>query len=142
MTYIPDADKKVIEHVRRPGLPWRESTLTECGIPRSGQPCLERAEFIAKVKAQGQQRSAMTTCMTCWDTARRHPSWDEDPVASIGREVESYRRWRSKLVEDGFRRELVAIAMLIERHRVEFDDLIEDQAAIVALPADRSRKLT
>lgn len=124
---IDDEDKIAIEHVLRPLLPWRTTMLTECGLPSVGHPVITRERFIEKVKEQGKQRSAMTTCMTCWDTAMRHPSWQQDPVLCISREVQWNRR-------DGlFKRELRAIAALIVRHRDEFDELLKDQEEIVPI---------
>lgn len=135
--YIDDEIKKAVTHVRRPAIPWRDDALTECGLPSSGHPVMSREDFIAKVKREGQQRSAMTTCMTCWQTARNHPSWQEDPVGCISREVQWNRR-------DGgqFKRELRAIAALISRHADEFAELIQDQQEIVPLKSAVKSKTT
>lgn len=126
-----------VVHVARPALPWRQALRTECGLPLKSHPVISRDEFVAKVKAEGQRRAAMSTCMTCFDTAQRWPSWDEDPVGCFNREVES--TWRGRASRAGerndFRQELVAVAILIQRHRPEFDELLEDQAAIVPLAA-------
>lgn len=123
-----DEQKAVMVHVQRPPLPWRQAMRTECGLPTARHPVITRDEFLAKVKTQGQRRSAMTTCMTCWDTAMRHPSWQENAVGCIYREVAGHHR-------DGgqFERELKAIAALISRHADEFLELLEDQREIVQL---------
>lgn len=92
MIYVDDEKKVAVVHVQRPVLPWRDKALTECGLPSEGHPVMSREDFIAKVKREGRQRSAMTTCMTCWNTATQHPSWQEDPVGCISREVQWNRR--------------------------------------------------
>ena len=134
MRYFGEEEKAAIEHVLRPPLPWREVNTTECGLPAVGHPALTREDFIAKVTSQGKQRAALSTCMTCWDTAQRHPSWNEDPVMCIAREIHWHRRDNVR-----FKRELLAIAALITRHRDEFAELMKDQEEIVPLPAGRRR---
>lgn len=106
------------EHVERPPLPWRAAVITECGLPAAGHPVITRDEFIAKVKRQGKQRAAFSTCMTCWETAQRWPTWEQDPVQRIARETYGggYRRG-----SDRFRAELLAIEVLVAAHREEFD---------------------
>ncbi len=134
---MDNGEKLVPEHVQRPPLPWRDDALTECGLPTAEHQTITREQFIQKVKSQGQVRSAMTTCMTCWDTARRHPSWQQDPVGCISREVHWTRR------DNGlFKRELRAIAALISRHREEFDEIIKDQEEIVPLRAAAKARAT
>ncbi len=137
MSYIGEGEKLKIEHIRRPPLPWREAAVTECGLPAEGHPVITRDDFIAKVDVQGQQRALLTTCQTCFDTAIRHPSWINDPVQCIYREVTGARR------DSGvFKRELLALAALVSRHPAEFQELLDDQQQIVALrdAARRPRK--
>src|SRR6266566_9811225 len=127
MLRFTDEEKKNLEHVQRPPLPWRrEAALTECGLPVAGHPVISRDEFIAKLKEQGKQRAAMTTCMTCYDTAQRHPTWEEDPVMRLSREINWSRR------EGVLKTELLALAALVSRHRDEFTELLQDQKEIVA----------
>lgn len=69
----------------------------------------------------------MTTCMTCAQTAERHPTWDDDPRRAIEREVEwelRYNKYRDVARGEQFKDELIAIASLIEAHREEFDKLV------------------
>ena len=127
-----------IVHVVRPTLPWRMSRTgaptpykTECGLPIAGHPVITRAEFLEKIKKQGQQRAYLTTCQTCLDTARRWPSWDEDPVQCLSREVSG--GWNGRTRDPNFKHELLALAMLAERHRPEFEELLEDQREIVPI---------
>lgn len=122
-----------IDHVRRPDLPWRKLLLTECGLPITGHPAISREVFLKRLKEEGKQRTAMQTCMTCFDTAQRHPCWSDDPVQAIAREVYT---WKSKEI---FRRELLALAALVERHHEQFAELLEDQLAIVSLSKRRER---
>lgn len=135
-------------HVLRAALPWRDGpVLTECGkLPGPQMPVMTVTEFITKVKREGQQRSAKTTCMTCWSTAGRHHvvSWGADPVGVMHREVGWARTWTPGVVRDDptarlFHTELIAIAELISRHREEFDGLVEGIAAAPSL-GDRRRK--
>jgi hypothetical protein len=132
-----------IEHVQRPTPPWRvTSLLTECGLPIANHPIITREALVAKVKKQGQQRAKITTCQTCWSTAERWwGTWEEDPVKAIGREVEWHGRWgRARELRSSFKEELVAIALLIQRHPEEFAELLQDQAEIVKLSSARATK--
>jgi hypothetical protein len=123
-----------LDHVLRPQPPWRTGHTTECGLRADSYPALTRDEFKAKVRRQGQQRAALTTCMTCLHTAQRWPTWDEDPVQAMGRETYGGRRGDTR-----FRDELVAIAALIAAHRDEFDALLKDLDDIPRLADARAR---
>lgn len=118
--------KEPVDHILRSQLPWRnEAGITECGYDASKVKAVTREEYFARLKELGQQRTAMLTCMTCADTARRWKTWEEDPRRAIGREVEweaggayySTRNDRGQRLRD----ELLAIAALVEAHRDEFD---------------------
>lgn len=118
--------KQPLDHIERPRLPWREGpTITECGLDASKVTTLTRDEYFERLKDMGQQRSALLTCMTCGDTARRWATWDVDPRRALEREIVweagYYRR-----VERQFKLldELRAIASLIDKHRDEFAGLI------------------
>ncbi|MDB5607757.1 MAG: hypothetical protein JWP25_4657 [Bradyrhizobium sp.] len=122
--------KEPVDHVIRPGLPWRPAStaITECGYDASKVKSLTRAEFFQRVKDLGQQRSAMLTCMTCSDTARRWKTWEDDPRQAMEREIQwewghGYRARsdRGELLKD----ELIAIASLIEAHPEEFAATIQ-----------------
>jgi hypothetical protein len=132
-----------LDHVLRPQPPWRRSQhVTECGKPAEGRRVISRDEFLAKVRRQGQQRSAMSTCMTCWRTARDNPSWDENPVASLLRETRRFE-WAARgrfARADQFRDELLAIAELVERHRDEFDAILASLGDTVRLADARQRR--
>lgn len=114
--------KEPVDHILRPQLPWRsDAGITECGYDASKVPTLTREAYFARLKEFGQQRSAMVTCMTCSDTARRRGAWDDDPRQAMEREIEWEIRWRQKDHGVRLRDELLAIADLIAAHREEFD---------------------
>ncbi|MDO3312384.1 Uncharacterised protein [Mycobacteroides abscessus subsp. abscessus] len=134
------------DHVTRAQLPWRADELTECGRQLNDVATyITRDQLIARVKEHGQQRTAFTVCMTCWNTASSHRyNWNSDPIATIAREAgrcggsyghASPSPERSQLVA-----ELRAIAALIEAHRDEFDGYINDLAETANLAARRNRK--
>lgn len=111
--------KPVIEHlIRRATVPWRavEDHLTECGKNAADFPSITYDQFARKLRQQGQQRAAMSTCMTCWNAADRWKTWAVDPVDAVRREVLGLRD-----NVELFRRELWAIAALVQAHRDEFD---------------------
>lgn len=142
-----------LDHVARPALPWRDESLTECGIesPRT----ISRQEFYDRVKAQGQQRASMGICMTCWHTCQRHAGheglkagatqadvvaafvdvWRYDPAGVLDREV----TW-DKSRRDRLNRELWAIAMVVQAHRDEFDAALDGMDAAPSLADLRARK--
>lgn len=135
-----------VDHIQRPPLPWRAAELTECGKPLHDRPWITRAAWIAKVRREGQQRSQLTTCITCWQTARRHPPWDENPVAALAREAQQfqYTRWSGETPRSvSFRDELLAIAALVDAHPDEFEALIAglaDAPRLADARAARRRK--
>lgn len=77
----------------------------------------------------GQQRTALLTCMTCADTARRWRTWEDDPLQAMQREIEwESGRGYGRRKDRGFRThdELIAIAALIDAHREEFEARIAE----------------
>jgi hypothetical protein len=148
------SDKETLSHVERPNLPWRkpELALTECGKAAQGHITIPRDEFIRRWKEWGQQRVAMTTCMTCLHTAERWAEWEEDPLHAMQRAIahEPYGgHWSPKygrtLAEaDGkspLRIELRAIAILVERHREEFDGLVDALKRVVRLDVEKAKRV-
>jgi len=119
------------EHVRRPDLPWRVSTMTECGKPTNDvKAVIGRDDLLAKLKRDGVQRAAYTTCMTCLNTARQWPEWGQDPVKALSREFFSATDPRLK-------DELRALAALVAEHREEFDGYVRGLTETVSLDAAR-----
>lgn len=117
--------KEPVDHILRPSLPWRagEGAITECGYDASKMKTLTREEYFARRKELGTQRCAMFTCMTCSQTAERHPTWEQDPRLALQREIQweapgwLYNRDRNGM---RLRDELQAITALVELHREEF----------------------
>lgn len=135
----PIGTPEPLQHVLRPQPPWRDLMVTECGRPTNDLAAvLTRDEFVAKVTRLGQQRSAMTTCMTCWETARNHPAWDQSPVAVMGR-ITRDGQWGK---DAGMvNKELRAIAHLIDAHREEFDGLLDGLSRTDDLASARKKRL-
>lgn len=133
--------KEPVDHILRPQLPWRnESALTECGYDATKVKALTREEYFARLKDMGQQRTAMLTCMTCGDTARRWGTWADDPRKALDREIQWESGWRRYDRGTQLRDELTAIAALVAMHREEFDaalELIEQQRAWNERKAER-----
>ena len=122
MTRWDNVDPIKLEHVKRGHPPWRAAPgLTECGRDASAYPVLDRDEFLAKIAEQGEQRAAMSTCMSCWHTVRQHSTWAISPQAVMSRECKQLFGMRPDALVDS---ELRAIALLIEAHRSEFDELL------------------
>lgn len=117
------ADELPLEHVIRPQLPWRQDELVECG-KKPGEHAITRDAFIAKVRKQGKTRAAMTTCMTCFETAQRWPDWNTNPVAVVAREVKNVTYRGNTSEESPLRDELRAIELLIEAHPEEFAETL------------------
>lgn len=135
-----------VEHVRRPHPPWRkEDARTECGRPVSDvRLVITRDEFTAKLQQQGKRRAALSTCMTCLDTASQWPTWEQDPVQAIHRET--YSNYGGRQVYGGapvdeFRDELVALAELVNRHPEEFEAIRSGLSDTVSLADRRKRGL-
>lgn len=129
--------KDPVDHVERPSAPWRTERLTECGLAPSDRS-ITRAQFYDRVMDQGQQRAAMSICMTCWHTAQNHAggwgaatreqerqefvdAWAYDPAAVLARDLARGRYARGNESRQRLNRELHVIALLIEAHRDEFD---------------------
>ncbi len=118
--------KEPVDHILRPRLPWRspdEPAITECGYDSSRVTTISREDFVARFKEYGRQRTSLLTCMTCLQAAERWPNWDDDPRKAMQREIvweTTYREERGHLLKD----ELLALAELANRHRVEFVQLL------------------
>jgi hypothetical protein len=78
---------------------------------------------------------AMVTCMTCWRTATKWPTFEDDPVEAISREVYMMRTGHPR-----FRTELIAMAALVDAHRDEFEELCNGIDATVSLAERRRRR--
>jgi len=153
-----EAMKEPVDHILRPALPWRldgEGAITECGYDAAKVKTLTREEYFQRAKEMGRQRTALFTCMTCADTARRWGSWDDDPRLAVGREIEWERGsyyWRARTDRgQRLKDELTVIASLVEAHREEFDAALsgiaqrrewnDKKQAMLRRPKERSRSL-
>ncbi len=128
--------KEPVDHIVRPRLPWRslsDPSITECGYDATQVKTLSREQYFARLKEFGQQRTALLTCMTCSDTARRWGTWNDDPRLAIEREVQwEGAHWsgisRAVIEREGrgqrMKAELLAIAALIDAHPEEFRTLL------------------
>jgi hypothetical protein len=135
--------KEPVDHILRPHLPWREDGgVTECGYDATKVKTLSRAEYFERLKSFGQQRSALLTCMTCSETARRWGTWADDPREALKREIQWEAGWH-KDRGDRLRDELVAFAEIVQTHREEFDAIrtrIEQQRSWNERKAASARK--
>ncbi len=137
-------DDETLFHVRRGDLPWRASTLTECGLKLSANLSITRDELIARVKKNGQRKTELVACSTCFSTTQRY--WGgADPVTQEDRETlwnlerEVNRHDRSGESKKRLLADMRAIGMLVARHREEFEELCEDIA--VTVPIQKGRKV-
>lgn len=130
---------EVLDHVERAVLPWRAPDgRTECGrLPAEVKgSILTIEELVARYKNHGQQRTALTTCMICFDRARYNARWDQNPVGVLQRECQRSRD------SDLFLRELRALAALVAEHRDEFDGYVAGLAETTSLAAARAKRRT
>jgi hypothetical protein len=128
---LPSSQSVRRDHVRRPDLPWRVATLTECGKPILDVAAhISRAELLARIKRDGVQRAAYSTCMVCLETSHRWPEWASDPVQALAREFYGQR-------EPTMLNELRALAALVESHRDEFDGYLVGLGETVSLDERR-----
>jgi hypothetical protein len=125
-----------LHHVERPSPPWRgDQGLTECGIACEGlgERLWTRDQLRDAARNLGAQRLSMQCCMTCLNTAQRWPSWDQDPVEALGREIHGR-------TTDLFRLELWAIAALVDENRERFDAFLAVLAETPTLAEQRQRR--
>ena len=123
-----------LDHVIRFEPPWRtEGSLTECGrLVADVVSIVDRDALRAKIKDQGQQRAAFTTCMVCWDRCKYYKSWASEPCHVMQREAHGHN--------DQLHRELQALTVLVEHHREEFDAIMSDLAETSDLGQARQQR--
>ena len=134
-----------VEHIAREPLPWRDSLLTECGLaPSGGRTILTGTEYDAKVRKQGEQRAALSTCMTCWTARDRNSAtWLDSPDDVILRYATAARTMRGgnpRAEAAQFNAELKAIAAVVAAHRDQFEGFLADLAASTDLTARRRNR--
>jgi len=129
-----------LTHIARPPLPWRESDKTICGHPVSQYVdglVINVADAHAAVRRLGKQRFALTHCMTCAHNVGNWSTWEDDPRARMARELDHLGMTKAEPVIE---HELRAIALLIEAHRGEFDDLVQSYASGDVVSMDSLRR--
>lgn len=134
--------KTRLDHMRRELLPWRleDPGLTECGLRADECSALSRKDMVAKVDREGQQRAALSSCMTCWSTAKinQREAGMSGLLFTVQRELNRVA-WK-----DGDERKLVvyefkAMIALVANHRDEFDQMIRDLEEVV--PISQARRV-
>ncbi len=119
--------KEPVDHILRPKLPWRsESSITECGYDSTKVKTLTREEFFQRLKDFGEQRTAILTCMTCVNTARRWKTWEENPMDAVSREIQ-WENPRLRNRSHKMKNDLIAIELIINAHKEEFEKYLERQ---------------
>lgn len=83
-------------------------------------------DAFAAARRLGQQRFAMTHCMTCANLVRGWATWEADPVMRFQRELVAERGRLPPGQMSIQHAELRAIADLILAHRDEFDERVRD----------------
>ena len=132
-----------ITHISRGDIPWRKAHLTECGLSLAdGHPVISRAEFADKLKREGQQRAAFSTCMTCWQTTTRYDRHvvDMGVIEAVEREISWARGGHRKSERARLESELAAIGQLVADHRAEFDENCQVQSLSLDNDLNRKRK--
>jgi hypothetical protein len=133
-----------LDHIARPGLPWRADGLTECGHPTAGMAVITVDEWKARIRRIGQQRAAFTVCMTCAGREGYSRPWRQDPIGVLFRELKRVGEFRpSRAVapeHDRMVAELRAITDLVAAHRDEFDGYLSGLGDTVDLARARNRR--
>lgn len=135
-----------LDHLPRAMPPWYTGpALTECGRTVADVAAVtDRATLAAKFTRLGSQRASFSTCMTCANMAGRVEVWERRPDAVVERWVRG-SAFRGAGVDgatpaaDLMRRELLALGLLVETHREEFDLLVEALGQTEDLDAARRR---
>jgi hypothetical protein len=152
-----------VDHLARHPLPWRAPHLTECGKPLDEigpERIITRDAVRSRVNAVGKRRAAFSLCLTCLDTADRHP---DNLIDALHREAgyvsrehqyasggawlsaarleamkvsERARYERDKARTELFLAEIEAVQALVAAHRAEFDRYIQGVGETESL-ADR-----
>lgn len=141
------------DHVLRARPPWYAGKITECGRLVTDDPGMDTitAEQLSwRIKREGQQRTAFTVCMTCWNTATyRQPyadMWATHPAELLARELRRPMPFdrddpaigvAARAQRDA---ELHAIALLIEAHRTEYDTHVLAARDAIAFAQRRAQK--
>lgn len=116
-----------LDHLARVLPPWHTGPeVTECGRPLADVVSIVARDALkAKFTRLGKQRASFSTCMTCANLFGRTSSWEKNPEGVLERSVRG--RYFPQDTEESRRRrsELLALGMLVEEHREEFEGLVE-----------------
>lgn len=123
-----------IHHIRRPDLPWRQSTGAECGVPLAATAATaDRDDVLAQVDAEGVQRTtAAGVCLPCITQTTRWPPYAADPVRALAREYAE--------PDPRFAAELRALGVMVAARREEFDTLLAETSEVTDLATRRRRR--
>lgn len=127
-----------LDHLVRPGPPWRQTEKTECGLPTANLPTITRDELDERMKKLGQRRTLFGACVTCWETARRHPTWDRDPAKAYSRDF-GYHKVHGA-AGDQLSNELRALEALWSAHRDEYEAHLAALTGTLTLTDARRRR--
>lgn len=133
----PPPGKPVVTHLLRVRLPWSTTDKTECGKdPEQFKRVCSRADAVRRWKEIGQGRAQYEFCMTCVQTANRHPEFKDQPVAATKRG--SY--WMTEAHDARAVAELRAVALVLDTHREEFEAAVEEILTAPSLDDFRQQK--
>jgi len=132
-----------LTHIVRAMPPWCRDTeqLTECRLPAHAFPVWTRAEALEEQRRLGAQRFSLFVCQTCRSASNMNAAWEENPAKCLQRYLGHAAYYleeptpAARVIHD----ELRAIAVLIDRHRDEFDALRTGFGEVIALPVRRRR---
>lgn len=134
-----------LDHLLRAAPPWHTGPrMTECGRAEGDvQSIVDRPTMQARVNKLGKQRAAMVMCMSCVNLYSRPFTWARHPAEILRRFIESqqYRVRRGDDTRSLLMRELLALGMLVEDHREEFEGYVAalEQTADLDQARRRSR---
>ncbi len=110
-------------HVRRTMPPWRRGSppIAECGMRvEETEKMLAREEYY-ELPVDASRRGQV--CATCASTISRHETWEKHPVGHLIREAGAQFVALGRDC-DQLTDEVRALAMLVERHPEEFDEVL------------------
>ena len=134
MNYDRYARADDVDHIERPSLPWRTASKTECGLSLPHRQAITREAFFERLRVNGEARTSVQTCMTCFQVCGKWETWSDSPSDVLRRELARYGR--NKETDDDLR----AILLLIDAHRDEFDALRDGLSRVVRLTPVEGRQ--
>lgn len=115
-----------VAHILRPKPPWSAVDLTVCGRAAGDVAKLATIpEVAAYAKKHGKKRTYFDYCVTCVERTYQW-TWIDHPMDILREYVDAGRYGRSpgrREAAERIEREVHALAVLVERHREEFESL-------------------